>query len=123
MSHILHPNNKYLEELGSPIVAEIFRYDPSTDQDPYVDEYRVPYYKRMSVFTLLREIYEKKDPTLAFRNQQCGRGICGVCHLRVEINGKENELVKACSVPLKPGDCISIYPRNQEKIIRDLVTY
>ena len=117
MSHILvtHPNEE--PEIGAPITAEIFRFDPSTDAQPYTQTYVVPYHHRMSVFTLLREIYEHQDPTLAFRNQQCGRGICGTCHVRIGVNGRP---IKGCSLPLEPGSRVTILPYSLNKVIRDL---
>lgn len=118
MSHILK-NDPYAEEIiGEPITAEIFRFDPTKDAEPRMQTYVVPYRHRMSILTLLREIYEKQDSTLAFRNQQCGRGICGTCHIRVNMNGK---LTKGCSIPLEPGSKIVVTPASRAKVIRDLV--
>ncbi|MCZ7554344.1 MAG: hypothetical protein B6D39_08065 [Anaerolineae bacterium UTCFX2] len=118
MSHILkiHPDSEQV--LGEPVTAEIFRFDPEVDAEPRMQTYVVPYRYRMSILTLLREIYETQDPTLAFRNQQCGRGICGTCHVRVSVNGK---LTKGCSVPLEPGSKITLTPASRAKVIRDLV--
>ncbi len=118
MSHILHPSSERRSETGKPVIADIFRFDPSIDASPCMQRYEVPYFHRMSIFTLLREVYEHQDPTLAFRNQQCGRGLCGNCHFRLGVNGK---IVKGCTIPLKPGDHITVEPYNQEKVIRDLV--
>lgn len=118
MSHILRSDPNEEPEIGDPITAQVFRFDPSRDVEPHMQTYVVPYTHRMSIFTLLREIYEKQDPTLAFRNQQCGRGICGTCHVRIGVNGKAT---KGCSVPLEPGSEVIIQPYNQKKIIRDLV--
>ncbi len=118
MSHILHPLNSQPIVLGEPIIADIFRFDPEKEEEPRMQKYIVPYYHRMSIFTVLREIYEHIDSTLAFRNQQCGRGLCGTCQFRIGVNKK---LVKGCTVPLAPGDHISIQPYNQDKVIRDLV--
>ena len=118
MSHILKSDQHKEDIIGEPIVAEIFRFDPAVDKEPRMQTYIVPYSHRMSVLTLLREIYEKQDSTLAFRNQQCGRGICGTCHVRIGVEGK---LTKGCSVPLEPGSKIIIRPANEAKVIRDLV--
>jgi succinate dehydrogenase / fumarate reductase, iron-sulfur subunit len=118
MSHILHPAHSEFPVIGEPITAEVFRYDPTTDAEPRMQTYIVPYRRRMSIFTLLREIYETIDPTLAFRNQQCGRGICGTCRFRIGVKGKS---VKSCTVPLEPGSHVIIMPFNKEKVIRDLV--
>jgi succinate dehydrogenase/fumarate reductase-like Fe-S protein len=118
MSHILKANPAEEQEIGDPVLAEIFRFDPAVDSEPHMQSYVVPYRHRMSIFTLLREIYEFQDPTLAFRNQQCGRGICGTCHMRVGVNGKAT---KGCTVPLEPGSRVTIMPYNKNKVIRDLV--
>lgn len=118
MSHILHQAQEPRLASGDPIQADIFRFDPSRDDAPTMRRYVIPYTHRMSIFTLLREIYETQDPSLAFRNQQCGRGICGTCQFRIGVNGK---LVKGCTIPLKPGDQVIIEPYNRKKVIRDLV--
>jgi succinate dehydrogenase/fumarate reductase-like Fe-S protein len=122
MSHILRFDAEDKPEIGEPIVVDLLRFEPSSDPEPQFHRYIVPYRQRMSVLTLLREIYEHQDPTIAFRNQQCGRGICGTCHCRVEINGQKQKLVKGCNTPLNPGDRLIVYPSNLEKSIRDLVT-
>ena len=118
MSHILHPNPETLPTIAEPITAEIYRFDPTKDDKPMMQTYVVPYRYRMSIFTLLREIYETQDSSLAFRNQQCGRGICGTCHLRISA---DNKPVKGCTIPLSPGSHIIIKPYNTNKVIRDLV--
>ncbi|NPV74874.1 MAG: ferredoxin [Anaerolineae bacterium] len=118
MTHILHPDPTKFEEIGKPITAEIFRFNPAVDEKPTMRTYVVPYRRRMSVFTLLREIYENMDPTLAFRNQQCGRGICGTCRFRIGVQGQS---VKGCAVPLEPGAHVIIKPHDEKKVIRDLV--
>ena len=122
MSHILHLDHDDKPEKGDPVIVDILRSNPDPEVESQLQRYVVPYRHRMSVFTIQREIYEHHDPTLAFRNQQCGRGICGVCRCWVEINGQKKKLVKGCTVPLKPGDHIVIYPSNEDKLIRDLVT-
>jgi succinate dehydrogenase / fumarate reductase iron-sulfur subunit len=118
MSHILKSNLDEPIELGDPVTVEIYRFDPSRDSRPKMQRYVVPYYHRMSVFTLLREIYEHIDPTLAFRNQQCGRGLCGTCQMRIGVN---NKVVKSCAKTVEPGSYIVIRPFNEKKVIRDLV--
>ena len=118
MSHILREDPEAETAIGDPVVADIFRYDPTEDPEPRIQRYVVPYNRRMSVLTLLREIYEKLDPSIAFRNQQCGRGICGLCRCRL---GEEGRIAKACQIPVKPGSHIMIGPSNKNKVIRDLV--
>ena len=121
MSHILRIDEIEPVEIGQPITAEIYRFDPSTDSEPRMERFVVPYRHRMSVFTLLREIYEHQDQTLAFRNQQCGRGICGTCRVRVQVDGTKEKSLKGCTIPLKPGSHVIIKPFNEKKVVRDVV--
>jgi succinate dehydrogenase / fumarate reductase iron-sulfur subunit len=102
----------------APVVAEVFRFDPSRDGAPRMQTYVVPYRRRMTIFTMLRQIYEHIDPTLAFRPQHCGIGICGTCRLRIGASGR---IVQGCLTTLKPGDHVEIRPYNERKVIRDLV--
>ncbi len=121
MSHILVIEETEPVEIGEPITADVYRFDPSSDIEPRVERYTVPYHHRMSVFTLLREIYARQDQTLAFRNQQCGRGICGTCRVRLQINGGEEKSLKGCTIPLEPGSHVVIKPYKENRVIRDLV--
>ena len=121
MSHILRIDEFEPVEIGQPIIADIYRFDPTTDSEPRMERFVVPYRHRMSVFTLLREIYEFQDQTLAFRNQQCGRGICGTCRVRVQIDGTKEKSLKGCTIPLKPGSHVIIKPSSEKKVVRDVV--
>lgn len=120
MSHILRIKESDPVEIGEPIIADIYRFDPTTDDEPRMERFTVPYHHRMSVFTLLREIYEHQDETLAFRNQQCGRGICGTCRVRVQIDGNKEKALKGCTIPLEPGSHVVIRPFSEKKLIRDV---
>jgi succinate dehydrogenase/fumarate reductase-like Fe-S protein len=125
MSHILHETSNEIDQtvLGPPVTVEIYRYVPSETGSFKFQIYEVPYQNRMSVFTLKRIIYEKLDPSLAFRNQQCGRGICGTCKVRISLDrlGYKDKLVNGCSVVLEPGDHLVIKPASEGKVIRDVV--
>ena len=117
MPVILRP----LEEepvIGEPVTVDVQRFDPSRDSQPRVQRYTVPYRHRMNVFNLLREIYEHQDPTLAFRSQHCGIGVCGTCVLRI---GPDDKIIRACKTPVKPGEHLVIRPYNEKRVIRDLV--
>jgi succinate dehydrogenase/fumarate reductase-like Fe-S protein len=116
MSHILQAESNQEPEIGAPVIVDIYRSDPSEDPEGEYQRYVVPYKRRMSVLTMLREVYESIDPTLAFRNQQCGRGICGCC--RVKVDGKVS---KACETLLAPGARVIVSPYRGTKVIRDLV--
>ena len=121
MSHILRVEHTDPVEIGAPITADIYRFDPSVDVEPRMERYIVPYRNRMSVFTLLREIYAYQDQTLAFRNQQCGRGICGTCRVGLQVNGSKEKSLKGCTIPLEPGSHVVIKPHSENKVIRDIV--
>ncbi len=82
----------------------------------WVERYAVPYDSRMNLLSALHRIYTEMDPTLCFRVEQCTRGICDVCQVRV--NGKK---VKACSTPVYPGQHLVVEPANN-RVVRDLVT-
>lgn len=97
------------------IVAEIWRGEDPANRGHF-ETFEVPYEKRMSILTLLQYIYREMDPSLAFRNYTCGRGICNSC--RVNLNGKT---IKACNTLLRPGDHLVLRPYNA-RVLRDLAT-
>jgi len=95
--------------------VKIFRYSPE-DKRERIDAFEVPYTPAMTVQTLLRHVYENLDPTLAFRDFRCGRGICNTC--RVKVNGK---VIRSCETLVQKGQEILLEPSN-DRIIKDLVT-
>jgi succinate dehydrogenase / fumarate reductase, iron-sulfur subunit len=99
------------------VVAEVFRFDPTKDSRPRYDVYPVPHRKGLTVMTLLRYIYEQLDPTIAFRDYQCGTAVCNSCSLK--INGK---VKKACVTEVQPNEKVRIEPRDRTQVIRDLVS-
>jgi len=96
------------------IHAKILRSSPG-DKANRIDTFEVSHRPGMTVQTMLRHIYEHADPTLAFRDFRCGRGICNTC--RLKVNGK---VIRACETPVQAGDEILLEPAN-DRIIRDLV--
>jgi len=96
------------------IHARIFRYSPG-DRASRVDTFTVPYSPGMTFQTMLRYIYENTDPTLAFRDYRCGRGVCNTCSIKV--NGK---VIRSCQTPVRAGKQVLLEPANN-RIIRDLV--
>ncbi len=125
MSHILHPYTEELDELQDypPVTLDLVRFNPATGEDSSVQRYVLPYRRRLSIFTALREIYELQDPTIAFRNQQCGRGICGTCRVRVDLErlNWRNKSVKSCTIPIEPGDHLVVRPAYEKRVVRDIV--
>jgi succinate dehydrogenase/fumarate reductase-like Fe-S protein len=101
----------------APIVAKVFRFWPGQDEEPHYQTYRVPYKKGLTVLGLLRFVYRNLDPTLAFRDFQCGVGICATCRMRIDGASR-----KACIALLEPGTTITIEPVHKGKVIRDLAS-
>ena len=99
------------------IIAKVFRFDPSTDTEPYYKEYQVPFEADESGFMtglqVLHYIYENIEPIVYDYN--CRGSICGRCSMI--IDGKP---ALACYTPLKPGRH-SFEPLNGAEIIRDLM--
>ena len=57
------------------ITVNVLRHNPSTSTNPKLQQYEVPCDGPMSILTLLRQIHEHIDPSLAFRTQQCNQGV------------------------------------------------
>jgi succinate dehydrogenase/fumarate reductase-like Fe-S protein len=98
------------------VKVHVQRFNPETDVEPHWEAFEVPYLQRHSVLTLLHYIYEHYDPTLAYRNYTCGRGICDSC--RVNIDGKVR---KGCATPIAAGAEIRLAPCSKF-VIKDLAT-
>lgn len=96
--------------------AVVYRFNPTTDSAPRLQEYSVPGEGQMSVQAVIRYIQKHMDPTLSFRNYNCYVGICLGC--AVKVNGKN---VRACSCLVNMGDTVTIEPFGGAKVIKDLV--
>ncbi len=96
---------------------KVYRYDPSTGDNPAMDTYEVDMDQcGPMVLDALIRIKNAIDPTLAFR-RSCREGICGSCAMN--IDGMNTlACTKSCS-DIK-GD-ISIYPLPHMPVVRDLV--
>lgn len=99
---------------GKSIHVRILRFSPEERRER-VDTFHVPYGPGMTVQTMLRYIYEHKDPTLAFRDYRCGRGVCNACSMKV--NGK---VARSCQRPVRAGEDVLLEPAN-DRVIKDLV--
>ncbi len=97
--------------MGDVVKLRIKRSKPI---DSY-QEYEVPSFDGMTLLVALRYIHENLDPTLAFRNNHCGRGVCTTCLMKAD--GKN---VRACCMRLDAGMQYQIDPAN-DNVIRDLV--
>ncbi len=93
----------------------IYRYNPETDDKPYMKEYEVEVTKDMKVLGALMKIKEQ-DATLSFR-RSCGEGVCGSDGMN--INGTNGLACITALADLK--EPIDIRPLPGMPIIRDLV--
>jgi fumarate reductase (CoM/CoB) subunit B len=94
----------------------IFRYDPESDAEPHYDTVKVAVDAEMptTVLDLLRRVQGEHLPDLAL-HYSCRTGQCGSCTLK--INGINRP---ACKTMVE-GSTITIEPRDNCRIIRDLV--
>jgi succinate dehydrogenase / fumarate reductase iron-sulfur subunit len=99
------------------IIFEILRFHPEKDKKPYLQEFKVPIRKGMTVLDGLTWIKENIDPTLAWRSS-CRMGVCGSCAMF--INGKP---LLACNNQILHIDQkkLRIKPIPNFDIIKDLV--
>src|SRR6187397_3586743 len=95
----------------------IYRYDPSTGENPHVDTYSVDMDNcAPMVLDALIKIKNEIDPSLAFR-RSCREGICGSCAMNIDGT---NSL--ACLKPIE--DCagtVNVYPLPHLPVVKDLV--
>ena len=95
---------------------KIFRFNPDTDAVPHYEVHAVPWIEGLTLLAAIRQIYVTVDPTLAFRNYFCGRGLCGGC--RVTVDGV---VKRACHVVLASDQESLVEPLKNYPVIRDLV--
>lgn len=101
--------------LNKTIKVKVFRFDPSTDKEPYYITYEVPYEEGISAMEALDYIYQNLDSTLAYYDHAgCSLGICVQC--TGKINGKPGLL---CQTSVS-GDVV-LEPLDQSNILKDLV--
>ena len=74
-------------KLKEKATVKVYRYDPSTQKEPYYDTYEVPFDEQNSVLQVLTDIREQQDPTLAVR-ESCWVGCCLICTFRVNGRSK-----------------------------------
>jgi succinate dehydrogenase/fumarate reductase-like Fe-S protein len=104
-----------IEMVQKNINVEVFRFNPSKEEEPRYQTYEVPLLPEMNILDVLDYIYENLDNSLAYYSHTaCRRGVCARCTLRV--NSKS---CLACKT-LASGDLI-IEPPPKFKVVRDLV--
>ncbi len=98
------------------IKVSLRRENPLDGRGPFSQTYEIRADRDMTVLEVLREIYLRRDPTLAFRHYRCGRRLCRSCE--VKVDGK---IVRGCATLLHPGSAYRVEPANTMTLIRDLV--
>ncbi|MBW1736652.1 MAG: hypothetical protein JRJ69_03610 [Deltaproteobacteria bacterium] len=103
--------------MGDTIKANVFRYDPETDREPYFEKYNVVAEEKTAVLVLLDRIQKEIDPTLSFRSYCCGLQMCRSCLMK--INHKKSY---ACLTLVEPGEDVTIEPLSYpDGHIKDLI--
>ena len=95
--------------------VKVFRFDPSTDKEPYYRTYQVPLEEGMSAMNALDYIYQNLDSTIAYYDHAgCDLGICARC--TGVINGKPGLF---CQTVIQED--VTLDPTSKTKVIKDLV--
>ena len=102
------------------ILLKIKRFNPESDEKPYVQEYTLDADPNDRLLDALMHIKRFQDGTLGFR-KSCAHGVCGSDAMR--INGKDG---LACKTLIKDvadndGDAITIEPLQYLPVQRDLI--
>ena len=96
----------------------IYRFNPETDEKPYMRDYDLDLNEHKAVMVLdALKLLKAQDETISFR-RSCGEGVCGSCG--TNIDGK-NRL--ACITPLKSlgAHAVVVRPLTGMPVIRDLI--
>lgn len=100
------------------MLISISRYNPDTDDKPYLQTYEVDTSKVRGnmLLDVLHHIKDHEDPSVGFR-RSCGEGVCGSDGMN--INGKNG---LACITPVHTlPDKVVLRPLPGFPIIRDLI--
>ena len=97
---------------------KIYRYDPSTGENPRWDTYDVDTGScGPMVLDAIIHIKNTMDPTLAFR-RSCREGVCGSCAMNI---AGRNTLAYTHGWADQPGKELQISPLPHMPVVRDLV--
>lgn len=101
------------------VTFNIYRYNPETDENPYVKTYQLEVNKSTDhmLLTLLERLKHEQDASISFR-RSCREGVCGSDGMN--INGK-NGLACTTSLSSLGKDEVTIRPLPGFPVIRDLV--
>ncbi len=108
---------KAKEGAGETRTFHVYRYDPSTPDNPRVDRYEVDVSNVSMVLDALIKIKNETDATLAFR-RSCREGVCGSCAMN--INGSNTLACTKGMDECGDGD-VHIYPLPHQPVLKDLV--
>jgi succinate dehydrogenase / fumarate reductase iron-sulfur subunit len=102
------------------VLLRIERFDPSSDQKPFFQEYSIEAEPMDRVLDLLIHVKRFQDGSIAFR-KSCAHGVCGSDAMR--INGSERLACKTLvqDVAKKSGDMIILQPLRGLPVERDLM--
>ncbi len=94
--------------------VRIQRFDTKRHETPFHEIFEIDSEGELNVIQAIRHVFEAVDGTLAFRNTDCRRGVCGLCSMM--IDGKRR---LACMCVARDG--MTIEPPPNRKVIKDLV--
>jgi fumarate reductase iron-sulfur subunit len=97
------------------VTLKILRFNPSVDRRPFDRQYEIPWTEGLSVLEAVRYVHRVLDPTLAFNDYYCGRGLCQGCLL--EIDGKTQ---RSCHYLLRKDSSPVVGPPAGFPVIRDI---
>lgn len=99
--------------------VSLYRYNPETDQEPYMHEVEVDTGGKDLMVLDVLELIKAADPAVVFR-RSCREGVCGSDG--VNINGKNGlACVTPVSEALRGGNKLILRPLPGLPVIRDLV--
>ena len=94
----------------------IYRYNPETDSDPYMQDYQLDDVSQDMMLLDALLLIKEQDPSLGFR-RSCREGVCGSDGMN--INGTNG---LACITPLMSlKQPVEIRPMPRLPVIRDLI--
>lgn len=99
------------------LVLRVYRYS-SKERRSWIQEYRVPLYRGMTVLDALLYIKERLDPTLVFR-YSCRMGTCGSCG--VLVNGEPRLACQTQVASIAKDNVVEVGPLPGYPVVRDLV--
>ena len=102
------------------VTLTIQRFNPETDAEPYVKDYRVEVEPTHRVLDALMDITQNQDGTLGYR-RSCAHGVCGSDAMR--INGKEKLACKTLfqDLDVTDGDTVTIEALRHLGVQKDLM--